>query len=308
MSWIARLELGENRQVVSGSAELLAKSIANAADMRIETEFRHNEHIDVNSDSNELIREVAEFAITYLIEDTWVAGVMNLRQPIELPKGFGPRASMSLFMYNQDGSQSIARPYLEKPLAQGMAGPSTTKPPEKMTRYNVINAWDAETNAPSQNFVYEFDCYRFYANESWRPVLQHSDRGVIHGGSLDELVDAFSSGHAIKMAIGNLCTDLALNSRVTGDGTDSGPGALKHVVFVQGGSAYYYTRRRLFMMGSHPVVRVRPAIPMQYSSSNWDFGWLFARSDGRVVYRRCDPYTLRFADVEMQCPISWFAR
>ena len=45
---------------------------------------------------------------------------------------------------------------------------------------------------------------------------------------------------------------------------------------------------------------------MVYRSGNWDSGWLVLRTDGRVVYRRCDPYTLAFEDRRRRCPIRWF--
>ena len=90
---------------------------------------------------------------------------------------------------------------------------------------------------------------------------------------------------AIKLGISNLCADLC-------DDPDDAP---DHELFVQGGSAYYYTDQKLFLIGSHPVVRVRPAVPLRYTTRGWDFGWLMVRSDGHVVYRRCDPYTLKFS-------------
>lgn len=95
--------------------------------------------------------------------------------------------------------------------------------------------------------------------------------------------------------VGGLCTGLAEDSA-----------AVPHEVFVQAGPGYYYTDRRLFMVGSHPVVRIAPAVPMRYRSENWDFGWLMVRTDGHVVYRRCDPYTLSFDDTIMRCAVRWF--
>ena len=71
---------------------------------------------------------------------------------------------------------------------------------------------------------------------------------------------------------------------------------------------YHFTERRWFVAGSHPVVRVKPAVPLLYESSGWDFGWLMIRSDGHVVYRRCDPYTLRFEDLERKLAVRWFVR
>ena len=95
--WKCALELDSKRQLVTGSTEALCLAIRNGADMRIYTEFYHNEHIDTNSVNTELIKEVADFRITYLLDDRWVAGIINLRQPIETPIGFGPRPSMSFF-------------------------------------------------------------------------------------------------------------------------------------------------------------------------------------------------------------------
>ena len=107
------LELDMQRNVLSGSMADLADGIRKAGDLRIYTEFRHNEHIDTSSDNNEMIREVSDFPCTYLIEDKWVAGMMTLRQPVTLPDRFGERPSMSFFMYNGNGQQAIARPFLD---------------------------------------------------------------------------------------------------------------------------------------------------------------------------------------------------
>ncbi|HIK91458.1 MAG TPA: hypothetical protein EYG03_05660 [Planctomycetes bacterium] len=297
-TWRCALELDSNRNVVAGSTAELADAIGRAADLRIYTEFLHNEHIDVDSPSDERVREVAEFAVTYHVDQTWVAGIMSLRQPIELPIGFGPRSSMSFFMYNENGTQAIARPYLDGVSAEATPGPSPTQPPANMPKYHVVDDWDSGTNAPSQNFVYDFDRFRYCVNDTWREVLRHSTDGEVVSGSMAELIDAFSSGCAIKLGIGNLCADLC-------DDQDSAP---DHEVFVQGGSAYYYTDQELFIIGSHPIVRVQPNVPMRYTSKGWDFGWLMVRSDGRVVYRRSDPYTLNFSDQVAHRTIRWFVR
>jgi len=296
--WRCALELDSQRTVTSGSTIELTNAIGRAADLRIYTEFLHCEHIDVRSSSAERIREVAEFGVTYRIDKTWSAGIMTLRQPIELPAGFGPRSSMSFFLYNQDGTQAIARPHLDGEPPSASPGPSPTACPDDMPKYHAFDGWDQGTNAPSHNFVYEFDVFRFCVNDSWSEVLRHSATGEVLSGSLAALVDAFSSGCAIKLGIDNLCADLAT----------AAPFATHHEVFVQGGSAYYYTEQKLFIIGSHPLVRVRPGVPMQYATGNWDFGWLMARSDGHVVYRRCDPYSLKFSDHVTQNAVRWFVR
>ena len=57
------LELDMQRNVLSGSMADLADGIRKAGDLRIYTEFRHNEHIDTSSDNNEMIREVSDFPL-----------------------------------------------------------------------------------------------------------------------------------------------------------------------------------------------------------------------------------------------------
>ena len=81
---------------------------------------------------------------------------------------------------------------------------------------------------------------------------------------------------------------------------------VEHEVFVKTGWSYYYTGQKLFMVGSHPLIRCKPGIPMSYESRGWDFGWLMVRTDGRLFYRRCDPYTLTFKDIEQRHPVRWF--
>ncbi len=296
MSWKCVMTLDPQRRLVGGSEQALVEAIRRAADLRIYTEFHHNEHIDTASANPERILEVAEFGVTYLLDDRWAAGIMSLRQPILLPVGFGPRSSMSFFLYNQDGSQAIARPHLDGVAAPGKPGPSTPDVPPNMPKYHAESSWDLTTNAPATNFVYDFDTFRYCVGDDWREALAHDEQGRPRSGSVEAVIDAFRNGSEIKVAVRNVCADLA------------GRGAPEHELFVQGGACYYYTEQRLFMTGTHPVVRVKPAIPMRYESRNWDFGWLMLRTDGHTVYRRCDPYTLKFTDIPMRCGIRWFVR
>jgi hypothetical protein len=276
---------------------MLVDAIRRGADLRIGTEFIHNEHIDLSSESAERVREVAEFGVTYLVDDKWAAGIMSLRQPVELPTGFGQRPSMSFFLYNQNGTQAIARPHLDGVPAPGV--PAASPPPdlEDMPKYHTHDSYDAETNAPSSNFTYDFDVFKYYVNDSWEEVLCHDAEGQARSGSVDTLTSAFSDGCAVKVGITGLCSDLA--------GEQS---PLRHEVFVEVGSCYYYLDQKLFIAGSHPVVRVKPGIPIRYESRGWDFGWLVLRTDGVAVYRRCDPYPLVFKDNRLRLEIRWFVR
>ena len=290
--WNEVLTLDAERRITGGSPERLADAVRRGADLRILTEFRHDEHIDVESDCSELVREAAEFAVTCLVDDRWCAGIMSLRQPVDLPDGFGPRPSMSYFLYNQDGTQAIARLHLDGKAASAAPGSSSPEGPE-MPKYHAADYWDGGTNAPSHNFVYDFDSFRYCVQDRWKEVLAHDADGAVRSGSVADLGQAFAAGRAVKVGVGGLCADLS----------ESGLG---HEVFVQTGSGYHYTERDLFIAGSHPVIRVAPAVPMVYRSRAWDSGWLVLRTDGRVVYRRCDPYTLAFEDRRYRCPVRWF--
>jgi antitoxin (DNA-binding transcriptional repressor) of toxin-antitoxin stability system len=294
--WTCALQLDSSRSVAAGSAEGLCAAIRRGADLRIATEFRHNEHIDVTSDNAELVREVADFRTTYLIDGRWVAGIMTLRQPVSLPDGFGPRPSMSFFMYNQDGRQAIARPFLDGQPAAPKPGRSAPAEIAGMPRYHQEDEWDAGTNAPNSNFVYDFDVFRYFVRDAWREVYAADVQGNRLSGSLDELIEAFSRGAEVKVAVRGACADLV-----------PGPAsALDHELFVHAGPGYYYTERKLFIVGTHPTVRVRPGIPMRYETGNWDFGWLLVRTDGHVARLLYDPYSLRPRRAVHRCAVRWF--
>jgi hypothetical protein len=297
-NWQCAYALDSRRQCAGGSEAALVEAIRAAADLRVYTEFRHNEHIDTKSSNPELIREVADFRVTYLLDGRWVAGIINLRQPVSLPDGFGPRPSMSFFLYNQNGLQAIARPYLDGAPATGKLGPSPLADHSDMPRYHESDNWDAGTNAPSSNFIYDFDVFRFWVRDEWRQVLAHAADGTVLSGSIDALAGEFAQGCEVKVALRGLCSDLAGNPSQ----------ALDHEVFIQTGSCYYYTERQLFMAASHPVVRVAPAIPLQYTTRGWDFGWLMPRTDGFVARWLVDPYTLQFHRSSGHYAMRWFVR
>ena len=296
--WRTALVLNGERKPVAGSEADLAAAIRRGADLRIYTEFRHNEHIDTKSANRELIKEVADFRITYLLEDRWVAGIINLRQPIELPVGFGPRPSMSFFLYNQNADQAIARPYLDGLPAAGKLGPAPLDDHADMPKYHQSDAWDTGTNAPSSNFVYDFETYKFWVCDDWQEVYAHDADGKPISGSIAALGDAFAQGREVKVGIRGLCADM----------TDNAAQAVPHEVFVQCGSCYYYTAQKQFMAASQPVVRVQPAIPLRYKSQDWDFGWLMPRSDGYVARWLLDPYTLNFHRSSAFHALRWFVR
>jgi hypothetical protein len=223
---------------------------------------------------------------------------MNLRPPIDLPKGFGERPSMSYFLYNEDGKQAIARPYLDHRPTEDKPGPSPLDDHSAMPRYHQQDSWDKGTNAPSSNFVYDFDTFRFWVSDGWQEVLSHTAEGRVVAGSIHALAEAFALGSEIKVGIRALCADL----------DDQSDRPMGHEVFVQTGSGYYYTERKLFIAASHPVIRVKPSIPLQYRSGGWDFGWLMPRTDGFVARWLIDPYTLKFRQSDGWYAMRWFAR
>jgi hypothetical protein len=235
--------------------------------------------------------------VTYLVEKRWAAGALTLRQPVALPDGFGPRPSLSLFLYNQDGQQAIARLYVDGPPAPGPIGPSPAADHSRMPRYHEFDRWDDGTNAPSSNFVYDFDVLRYFVRDDWTEVLHHAADGTVLAGSVDALAAAFARGAEIKVGITGLCADLA-----------SGEEPPAHEAFIQAGSCYYYSQRKLFIAGAHPLVRVAPAIPLRYRSRGWDYGWLLLRSDGQVATLLYDPYSLTPRRDSRRHALRWFYR
>jgi len=295
--WRPVQTLNRDRRLIGGSSDDLRAAIRNGADLRIYSEFYHDEHIDPASDNHELVQESMDMRATYLVDDRWAAGLLTLRQPVELPDRFGPRPSLSLFLYNEDGQQAVARPILDGPPSNGAPGPSPSADHSQMPRYHELDRWDDATNAPSSNFIYDFETLRYFVREDWREVLHHQSDGTVLSGSIDDLADAFRRGAEFKVGIRDLCADLS----AAGD-------VLPHEVFIQLGSCYYYTREKLFIAGAHPVPRVRPGIPMRYTTRGWDYAWLLPRTDGHVALLIYDPYTLtprrEFGHFEMR----WFFR
>lgn len=294
--WRCVLELDAARRPVRGSASALASAIGAGADLRVYTEFRHDEHVDPHSDCDELVQEMSDFRITYLLRKRWVAGIMNLRHPIVPPEGFGPRPSLSFFLYNQDGSQAVARPYLDGRGVTGRKGAARRVATWGMPKYHLVDAWDERTNAPSRNFVYAFDVYRFWVRDDWTEVVAHDAKGAVRSGSVERLAAAVAAGCEVKVALSGLCDDLSPGSK------------LAHEVFVHCGSSFHYTERKQFMAAAQPVVRVAPGVPLRYASGGWDFGWLLPRTDGQVARWLIDPYTLKYRRSHSRHALRWFVR
>ncbi|MEW6751628.1 MAG: hypothetical protein AB1505_11730 [Candidatus Latescibacterota bacterium] len=294
MGWTCAKELGSTRQVVSGSDEALVGAIARGADLQVGTRFRHNEHIDTASTNREPIAETMAFRVTYVVDGRWAAGVCTLRQPVSLPDAFG-RPSMSFFLYNQDGQQAVARPYLDGQPATGAPGPSPLEDLSAMPKYHQLDRWDGQTSAPSQNFVYDFEVFRLLVDDRWRQVLQHDQAGIALAGSVEDLVTAVERGLEVKVAVADLCGDLC----------PPGQSPLPHEVIAPTVARYCYTEQGLVVAATEPLVRVQPGMPLRYASRGWDFGWLIARSDGLVVSRLYDPYTLQARDTRSRHAVRW---
>ena len=297
-AWQCALRLDEKRRRVAGNEDDLAAAIRRGADLQIYTEFRYNEHVDPKSDNSEVVKELSEFHVTYLLEDRWTAGIMTQRQPVTSPPAFGPRPSMSLFLYNQNGQQAIARPHLDGEAATGTPGPSPVDEAGDMQRYHTLDNWDAATNAPSSNFIYDFGTYRYLVRDNWREVLAHEADGSVVSGSLDALNDALSNGTEVKVALRGLCSELAENPDK----------AIDHEVFIQAGWTFYHTETREFVAALHPLARVAPAIPLEYRSRNWDVGWLQVSTTGFAARWMVNPYTLEFTKSDARYALRWFVR
>ena len=294
--WKCLLELDEQCSPVNGSSQALAHAIRNGADLRVRTAFDYEEHMGPTDEHQGLVEESIDFRLTYLINDSWTAGITTTRYPADSCLKFQPYPSLSFFLYNHDGCQAVARPFL-----QG-AGASTAENPEDRTgqiapRYFVNSIQDSDTPSPSQNFVYSFEYFRYCVCDDWTEVLSHDENGNVLAGSYQDLGDAFRSGCALKVGVRDLCQELDLAG-------DQSP----HEVFIEVGSIYNHADRGFLGAESLPVVRVAPATPLQYATGNWNFGWIMPRTDGTVFQQIIDPYTRQFSQVVTRNPVRWFAR
>ena len=289
------LILDSRRTVTAGSTEALTAALNRGADLKIETLFRHDEHMDVHSPIKDTVREVSEFHETIVIDDRWSAGFMTLRQPAEVPFGFGSRPSLSLFLYNQDGSQSVARPFLDGGPITGQKGENPPNQYTEHTKMNYFSCFDEGTNAPSWNFAYAFDSFRYLVRDRYTELLHHDEEGNVLSGSLDALMDAYSTGTDLKAGITGLC-----------DGMPGGQ-ALKNEVFVHISYGYHYQESQLFVAETQPFVRTAPRIPLAYATDNWDYGWAIPHTDGKVSLLAYNPYSLKPFRKELRCAVRWFA-
>lgn len=289
--WKAVYELNRARQKISGRAADLAAAVKRGADLRIYTTFDWVDHMGADHPDQGEVEETIDLRVVYVLGGEWVAALTPLRYPADAGLGFGRQPSLSFFMYNQDGRFGIARPHLEAPSDQ-------QGPPDFGPHYHVIDCHDAQTRSPSHNATYDFNCYRWLVRDDWRQVLSHDEHGEVIDGSLEALIDAFRMGCSVKIAVRNLCRELAA----------PGENALEHEVLVELGSMYYHRERGFHSGESLPLVRIAPSVPLRYAPSSWNFGWILARTDGRMFHLSIDPYTRAIVRTSAQYAARWLVR
>lgn len=307
--WKMALELSPKREVTGGSYAQLSRAIGRGADLRIYTEFTHEEHIApfTTTAANDprhagLYREVIDFRQTFLVDRTHVAGVTLYRQPLEPTQGFnGADPRMSYFLYNMTGHQSCANLMLDAVNRAAAPGKcEVEQPPANVPKMSAMDVFDVGTSGPSRNFIYDMEVYRYFVHDSWDQVLAHTADGKVTDGSFDAIEKAQIEGREMKVAIQGLCHDLA------GAGTESA--SLPHETFSALGSSFVHTKHRYYEVLTHPIVRVAPNVPMKYASQNWDVSWVFLRTDGYAMVRTLNPFTRRFSDRKARFACRWFVR
>ena len=192
------LRLDADRNVVQGSPRQLNSRIAAGDDLRISTGFLHNEHIDPTSDDPQQIVETSTFAQTVLIDSKWSAYFMTLRQPVSLPCGFGPTHALSLFLYNQDGHQAMARMSLDGDCGQTIEEHTEDTGFPKM---HTLSIADADTLGGSKNFIYDFDFFDYLVTACYKEVYANTREGDKTLGDIECLHESYRSGAGIKIAV-----------------------------------------------------------------------------------------------------------
>ncbi|MEX1230206.1 MAG: hypothetical protein WEB58_08200 [Planctomycetaceae bacterium] len=298
--WKCALELSSDRRVTAGTTSELCAAIDRGADLRIYTEFLFEEHIEPkwvgDPQYNGLIREVIDFRQTMLVNGRHTAAVTTMRQPLHPPFGFnGTQPKMSFFLYNMDGQQACANLVLDDSDCSTAAGAiESFPPPDDMPKMSAMQVFDGDTYGPGRNFIYNMEVYRYFVRDDWELIYAHDADGAPTAGVVGAIEQAQLAGREIKVGIRDLNSDW--NTGVS------------HEIFSQVGSGFYHCGPRIYACSTHPIVRVKPGIPVVYDSQGWDLCWLFLRSDGRSVIRRLDPLTRRFTDRETRLACRWFAR
>ena len=287
------LSLNSRRQVVKGSAKLLNKKLGGGADLRICTGFLHNEHIDIASSDDQLIAETSSFAETVIIDGKWSAYFITTRQPVALRKGFGYPNSLSLFLYNQDGLQCVAKLVMDGTLDKSVRGDSEHGGVPKVRTFNIL---DERTPGISKTFVYDFEFYDFIITDCYREIYANAQDGRRTLGSIGAVAKAYCSGRGIKLAVQGL-------SRVLWGDTGH-----EDEIFIHCGSTYYYTSDKLMITNTLPFVSVPADIPLTYKSKSYRYCWLVARSDGRVEVRSYNVFANTWETREAQLKLRWFAQ
>jgi len=298
-AWTPALTLSSDRSVAGGSHGALAAAIGRGADLRVYTEFVFEEHIVPGGDGDPshdgVVREVIDFRETILLGGSHVAGVTTLRQALFPPFGFNGDPRMSFFLYQGDGRQACANLLfgdVPSDVRPGVRGDLPT--PADMPKMSPEVVYDIGTTGPSRNFVYDMEVYRYFVRDVWQELLAHDAEGKVERGSIDAIEEAQIAGREIKVGIRGLAADL-------GAGPD-------HEVFTLVGSGFFHTRMRLYDTLTHPLVRVAPAIPLEYRSNGWDVAWVYLRTDGVATLRLLNPYTRQFTDRPARFACRWFAR
>jgi len=298
-AWRPVAVLDHKRTLRQGDWSDLVAAVRAGADLRMKSQFLHHEHIEPGSPNHALIEEVMDWRVTHVIENRWVSACANLRQPITLlGNGFGPDPSLSLFLYNQDGQQAVARLFLDGKVRDGVRGPGPVVQDPAMPKYHLQEVFDAGTSGPSRNFIYDFESMTWFVRQDWTELYSHTADGRARSGSRQDLIRAFQAGAELKVAVEGLCDDLV----------PAGEPKVAHETIVHCGASYCYLQDELLSVGSQPVVRVRPGIPTLYRSGGWDYGWLYLRTDGVVTRRLVDPYTRQFSDSTRRHALRWFVR
>jgi hypothetical protein len=318
-AWQKALELDSNRAVVAGSRADLCAALGRGADLRVYTEWLYEEHVLPDAEPgteaadpkyNGPFEEVIDFRETYTIGDDYAAGITTLRQSMLPVIGFNPEAGprMAFFMYDVDGQQGVSSLLLD---ASPYGAPGVEEwqdPPAAMPKMSRRHAHDLGSLAPSSSFVWEFERYRFWVRDDWQLALAHDAQGEVTAGSWEALHAAHQSGREVKVGLVDLCAELDPHGTFAATATTTTAAPVPHVVFSLGGSSWTHRPNQLIETMTHPLVRLCPRRPLEYSSGCWDVAWVFIRSNGEAVVRRLDPYTRQFADHTTRLGCRWYFR
>ena len=138
--------------------------------------------------------------------------------PVQLPDGFGPRESMSFFMYDQDGQQAVAR-LIRRANSHGRHNGQTISRTCRDIWNSIAGMISHECALPRTSSISSTFIAFVYLTGGRKCWLTMRMSGTVQSGCLEDRRAAFNTGAELKVAIRGLCSIFQLLITATNPNT-----------------------------------------------------------------------------------------